>query len=39
MRDLAPDIVRQRLLIDGANAAVEFTRSYFAAAAIESRGF
>jgi hypothetical protein len=63
MRDLAPEIVRQRLLIEGlyqreitrccgalsrrrrrapafdAQAALDFTRAYFAAAEIESRAF
>ena len=38
MRDLAPDIVRQRLLIEGLYAR-DFTRDYFAATDIGSRGF
>ncbi len=53
MRDLAPDIVRQRLLIEGrffavvlftckafdANAALDFTRSFFSARDLEHRQF
>jgi hypothetical protein len=41
MKDLAPDIVRQRLLCKNfdSTAAVDFTREYFRASAIEHRGF